>query len=104
MKFTRFFTDEKSNAYNNLKFKTTSSEIKNPDGTIVFNAPKIEVPDNYSQVAADVIAQAFCRHLAKQKYSQDKLGLGRDPVESVLSLYDRMVRNYAKKIHAVYNP
>jgi len=55
-------------------------------------------------IAADVIAQAFCRHLAKQKYSQDKLGLGRDPVESVLSLYDRMVRNYAKKIHAVYNP
>ena len=61
MKFTRLFTEDKSDVYNNLKFKTTSSEIKNPDGTIVFSAPKIEVPENYSQVAADVIAQKYFR-------------------------------------------
>ena len=61
MKFTRFFTEDKSDVYNNLKFKTTSSEIKNPDGTIVFRAPEIEVPENYSQVAADVIAQKYFR-------------------------------------------
>ena len=61
MKFTRFFTQDKSDVYDNLKFKTTSSEIKNPDGTIVFSAPEIEVPENYSQVAADVIAQKYFR-------------------------------------------
>ncbi len=61
MKFTRFFTEDKLDVYNNLKFKTTSSEIKNPDGTIVFSAPEIEVPENYSQVAADVIAQKYFR-------------------------------------------
>ncbi len=61
MKFTRLFTQDKLDVYNNLKFKTTSSEIKNPDGTIVFSAPEIEVPDNYSQVAADVIAQKYFR-------------------------------------------
>ena len=61
MKFTRLFTEDKSDVYNNLKFKTTSSEIKNPDGTIVFSAPEIEVPSNYSQVAADVIAQKYFR-------------------------------------------
>ena len=43
------------------RFKTTSSEIKNPDGTIVFSAPDIEVPGNYSQVAADIIAQKYFR-------------------------------------------
>ena len=61
MKFTRLFTEDKLDVYTNLKFKTTSSEIKNPDGTIVFSAPKIEVPENYSQVAADVIAQKYFR-------------------------------------------
>ena len=61
MKFTRLFTEDKLDVYNNLKFKITSSEIKNPDGTIVFSAPKIEVPENYSQVAADVIAQKYFR-------------------------------------------
>ncbi len=61
MKFTRFYTEDKLDVYKNLKFKTTSSEIKNPDGTIVFTAPEIEVPDNYSQVAADVIAQKYFR-------------------------------------------
>ncbi len=61
MKFTRFFTEDKLDVYKNLKFKTTSSEIKNPDGTIVFSAPEIEVPGNYSQVAADVIAQKYFR-------------------------------------------
>ena len=61
MKFTRIFTEDKLDVYKNLKFKTTSSEIKNPDGTIVFNAPEIEVPGNYSQVAADVIAQKYFR-------------------------------------------
>ncbi len=61
MKFTRFFTEDNLDVYKNLKFKTTSSEIKNPDGTIVFSAPEIEVPGNYSQVAADVIAQKYFR-------------------------------------------
>ena len=61
MKFTRLFTEDKLDVYKNLKFKTTSSEIKNPDGTIVFSAPEIEVPGNYSQVAADVIAQKYFR-------------------------------------------
>ncbi len=61
MKFTRLFTEDKLDVYKNLKFKTTSSEIRNPDGTIVFSAPEIEVPGNYSQVAADVIAQKYFR-------------------------------------------
>ena len=57
MKFERFFTSDGASDYDGIKFKSTSSEIKNPDGTIVFSAPSIEVPSNYSQVAADVIAQ-----------------------------------------------
>ena len=68
MKFTRFFTKNKLDVYESIKFKTTSSEIKNPDGTIVFCAPTIEVPNNYSQVAADVIAQKYFRKAGVPKY------------------------------------
>ena len=68
MKFTRLFTQDKSDVYNSLKFKTTSSQIKNPDGTIVFSAPEIEVPNNYSQVAADVIAQKYFRKAGVPAY------------------------------------
>ncbi len=61
MKFKRQFTRNGVDAYSGLEFKTTTSEIKNPDGTIVFSAPDIEVPANYSQVAADIIAQKYFR-------------------------------------------
>ena len=61
MKFERQFTKKGQDAYAGLEFKTTTSEIKNPDGTIVFSAPNIEVPANYSQVAADIIAQKYFR-------------------------------------------
>lgn len=61
MKFNRYFTKKDNDAYAGLEFKTTSSEIKNPDGTVVFSAPNIEVPANYSQVAADIIAQKYFR-------------------------------------------
>ena len=61
MKFTRQFTKNNDDAYSGLEFKTTTSEIKNTDGTIVFSAPNIEVPANYSQVAADIIAQKYFR-------------------------------------------
>ena len=61
MKLERQFTKKGNDAYAGLEFKTTTSEIKNPDGTVVFNAPNIEVPANYSQVAADIIAQKYFR-------------------------------------------
>ena len=68
MKFERFFTLDGCRDYDGIKFKTTSSEIKNPDGTVVFSAPNIEVPSNYSQVAADVIAQKYFRKAGVPKF------------------------------------
>ena len=61
MKIERQFTKKGNDAYAGMEFKKTTSEIKNPDGTVVFSAPDIEVPANYSQVAADIIAQKYFR-------------------------------------------
>ena len=61
MKIERKFTQAGQDAYAELEFVTTSSEIRNPDGTIVFKLDDVEVPAKWSQVASDVIAQKYFR-------------------------------------------
>lgn len=61
MKIERKFTEAGKDAYAGLEFVTTSSEIRNPDGTVVFRLDEIEVPAGWSQVASDVIAQKYFR-------------------------------------------
>ena len=61
MKIERKFTKAGKDAYSDLDFITTSSEIRNPDGTIVFKLDDCEVPSAWSQVASDVIAQKYFR-------------------------------------------
>jgi ribonucleoside-diphosphate reductase alpha chain len=54
-----------------MAFRAVDSEIRNPDGTIVFRQADIDVPAEWSQVAADVLAQKYfrragvARHLVK---------------------------------------
>ncbi|MCY4152341.1 MAG: vitamin B12-dependent ribonucleotide reductase [Aestuariivita sp.] len=61
MKVTRKFTQAGSDPYAGLEFATTTSEIKNPDGSVVFQLENLEVPVTWSQVATDVIAQKYFR-------------------------------------------
>ena len=61
MKIKRQFTTAGKCAYQEINFTSTSSEIKNPDGSIVFHLDNVEVPTNWSQVASDVIAQKYFR-------------------------------------------
>lgn len=61
MKIERRFTTKKSGAYGEIEFTTTISEIRNPDGKIVFRNDQVEVPKGWSQVASDVIAQKYFR-------------------------------------------
>ncbi|KAB7616329.1 vitamin B12-dependent ribonucleotide reductase [Amylibacter sp. SFDW26] len=61
MKIDRRFTDSKKDAYASIEFHKTTSEIRNPDGSIVFSLENVEVPTGWSQVAADVIAQKYFR-------------------------------------------
>ena len=61
MKIERKFTSATKDAYADLDFITTTSEIRNPDGSIVFQAENVEIPAKWSQVASDVIAQKYFR-------------------------------------------
>ncbi len=61
MKIERRFTTHEACPYADLPFRKTSSEIRNPDGSVVFRNDEVEVPADWSQVAADVIAQKYFR-------------------------------------------
>ena len=61
MKIDRRFTSQETGAYGALSFRRTSSEIRNPDGSIVFRLEDLEVPESWSQVASDVLAQKYFR-------------------------------------------
>lgn len=61
MKIARHFTKEGQSPFEEIEFRKATSEIKNPDGSIVFRLEDIDVPAQYSQVAADILAQKYFR-------------------------------------------
>ncbi|TGD45284.1 vitamin B12-dependent ribonucleotide reductase [Pseudotabrizicola sediminis] len=61
MKIERKFTSETTGAYGAMAFTRTVSEIRNPDGKVVFRNDAVEVPEGWSQVASDVLAQKYFR-------------------------------------------
>jgi ribonucleoside-diphosphate reductase alpha chain len=61
MRIERRYTKEGQSAYANMTFRHVTSEIRNPDGSVVFKLDNVEVPEFWSQVAADVLAQKYFR-------------------------------------------
>jgi len=61
MRVQRHFTKSGKTAYAGIDFRKATSEIRNPDGSIVFQAKDIDVPATWSQVACDVLAQKYFR-------------------------------------------
>jgi ribonucleoside-diphosphate reductase alpha chain len=61
MRIERRFTKEGQSPYADIEFRKALSEIKNPDGSVVFRLDGIDVPAQFSQVAADILAQKYFR-------------------------------------------
>ncbi|MGC6516146.1 MAG: vitamin B12-dependent ribonucleotide reductase [Myxococcota bacterium] len=61
MRITRRFTATNEDPYAGLTFTERTSEIRNPDGSIVFRNEKVVVPEGWSQVATDILAQKYFR-------------------------------------------
>ena len=61
MKITRRFTEAGKSSYDAIPFRRATSEIKNPDGSVVFRLEGFDVPEHFSQVAADILAQKYFR-------------------------------------------
>ncbi len=61
MKIERAFTEAGASPYAAMAFRSASSEIRNPDGSVVFALEAVEIPAGWSQVAIDVLAQKYFR-------------------------------------------
>jgi len=61
MRISRRYTTEGASPYEGITFCKTTSEIRNPDGSIVFHLDNVEMPESWSQVACDVLAQKYFR-------------------------------------------
>ncbi len=68
MKIERRFTKKGETPYRGISFKKVRSEIREPDGSIIFKLNDVEVPVKWSQVATDIIAQKYFRKKGVPKY------------------------------------
>lgn len=61
LRVERHFTREGVNVYDMFTYDYRTSIIKNPNGSVVFEMNNVEVPNFWSQVATDVLAQKYFR-------------------------------------------
>ena len=61
MRIERRFTESGRSPYDAIPFREDASEIRNPDGSVVFRLERFSVPAHWSPVAADILAQKYFR-------------------------------------------
>ncbi len=61
MKFPRRFTKTEGFPYEGLNFVERTSELKNSDGSKASKSLQVTVPEQWSQVATDIMAQKYLR-------------------------------------------
>ena len=72
MKIDRRFTSRRQNPYEGITFVKRSSEIRNPDGSTVFKLENIDVPEAWSQLAIDILAQKYFRKAGVPQRDQNR--------------------------------
>ncbi|MCE1227948.1 MAG: adenosylcobalamin-dependent ribonucleoside-diphosphate reductase [Firmicutes bacterium] len=61
MKISRYFTQAGQSALQGIPFAPRTSRITKLDGSVVFEAKDVMVPESWSQVAVDILAQKYFR-------------------------------------------
>jgi ribonucleoside-diphosphate reductase alpha chain len=61
MEIHRRFTRSGESPYSGISFEPRTSEIRNPDGTVIFHQDNVVVPSHWSQIATDILAQKYFR-------------------------------------------
>ncbi len=84
MKIARRYTKQGQSPYASLKFNKRTSEIRNPDGSVVFRMEDIAVPEFWSQVATDILAQKYFRKAGVPQTGGDSKPLRDDKGQPVL--------------------
>jgi ribonucleoside-diphosphate reductase alpha chain len=61
VKINRRFTRSGASPYQGITFEKRLSEIRNPDGKVIFRQEDVQVPSFWSQIATDIMAQKYFR-------------------------------------------
>src|SRR5947208_14973840 len=61
LSFPRHFTKDGVNAYDMFQYELRTSIIRNPNGEIKYEVKDVEVPQHWSQIATDILAQKYFR-------------------------------------------
>jgi len=77
MKITRKFTKAGQSPFASIKFGKRSSAIRNTDGSKVFEMNDIDIPEHWSQMATDIIAQKYFRKGGVPGFADGKLATTR---------------------------
>ena len=75
LKVGRKFTKEGENPFEKLRWKKRNIEILNIDGSTAFEMKNVNLPENFSGVAANVLSQKYFRKAgiaAKLKKSKER--------------------------------
>ncbi|MBH25652.1 MAG: ribonucleoside-diphosphate reductase, adenosylcobalamin-dependent [Myxococcales bacterium] len=70
MRIERRYTKEGQSPYAGIDFEKRTSEIRNPDGSLVFQAEDVRVPSTWSQVATDILAQKYFRKAGVPRHTK----------------------------------
>jgi ribonucleoside-diphosphate reductase alpha chain len=73
MKFTRVFS-ETGNPYAGINFVERTSELKNEDGSQASRNITVTVPDFWSQIATDILAQKYLRKAGVPETGMETVG------------------------------
>ena len=79
MKVTRRFTVKGKSPYEGIPFAKRHSEIRNTNGSLVFEARDIDVPSQWSQVAVDILAQKYFRKAGVPQRGVDGTPIAGEP-------------------------
>ncbi|HEX6181348.1 MAG TPA: vitamin B12-dependent ribonucleotide reductase [Chitinophagaceae bacterium] len=75
LQFQRRYTRDDVHVFDQFKYDYRTSVIRNPTGEVVFEMNNVEVPETWSQIATDILAQKYFR---KAGVPQPDGSLGRE--------------------------
>jgi len=92
MKIHKRFTKNQKDPFDDINFVERRSELKNPDGTVVFSSDRVTVPDFWSQVATDILTQKYFRKAGLKKApKKSRYGNPKDDGETdARQVFDRL--------------
>jgi len=61
MTFNRYYTTPDVHPFDEIEYEYRTSKITEPDGTVIFEMNKVEVPATWSQLATDIVVSKYFR-------------------------------------------